>query len=128
MGLKTKEKIDVTYPSSHSNVVGWMNQYLDDAEIPLICQKAVSVIFQLLRQIVRVKGILHANGPMCDPSRLSDALDVSVSIVESFYSSYGQFCDQCTCNFPTLSESSRLSSGRIPTLTYPTCLLIMIDD
>ena len=87
------------------------DQYLDDTEISKVCQEAVSHVYRLLRQIVRVKKILREIRPMSDTSTLCEDLEMSFSIVENFNSSYGQFCDQCMTGFSALSETSKLSSG-----------------
>jgi hypothetical protein len=82
-----------------------------DAEVPLVCQRAVLLIYRILRQTAKVKQIVRDTETIAEPSQLVSTLDLALNFVEEFDYTYDGFRNQCTAAFETLSPTSKLSFG-----------------
>ncbi|QGA16125.1 hypothetical protein EYB26_003792 [Talaromyces marneffei] len=82
-----------------------------DAEVPLLCQRAVLLIYRLLRQTANVKQVVRESETIEEPSELSNALSLAISFVEAFNVVYDGFRNKCMTAFETLSPTSKLSFG-----------------
>lgn len=82
-----------------------------DADVPLVCQRAVLLIYRILRQTAKVKQIVRDTEIMAESSHLVSALDLAISFVEEFNYAYDGFHNRCMADFKTLSSISKLSFG-----------------
>lgn len=84
---------------------------LVDADVPLVCQRAVVLIYRVLRQTAKVKQLIRGTEGITCLSQLVDALDIAISFVEDFNDTYDGFHNHCMASFKTLSSTSKLSFG-----------------
>lgn len=85
-----------------------------DADVPLVCQRAVLFIYRILRQTAKVKQIVRDSELIGGSSQLVSALDLAISFVEEFNHSYDGFRNRCMANFESLPSTSKLSFGMFP--------------
>lgn len=82
-----------------------------DADVPLVCQRAVLLIYRILRQTAKVKQIVRDTEIITESSQLVSALDLAIGFVEEFNHTYDGFRNRCMADFETLSSTSKLSFG-----------------
>ncbi|KAI7973750.1 hypothetical protein EIK77_001813 [Talaromyces pinophilus] len=80
-----------------------------DADVPLVCQRAVLLIYRILRQTAKVKQIVRNTEITGGSSQLVSALDLAISFVEEFNHTYDGFRNRCMADFESLSSTSKLS-------------------
>lgn len=73
--------------------------------------------FHLYWQTIKGKKIIEKSEKSIEipESLLSDlnfTLEVAMNIIDEFDLHYGRFCERCISEFSSLSEASKLSSGR----------------
>jgi hypothetical protein len=98
---------------------------LVDAEVPLLCQRAVLLIYRILRQTAKVKQIVRDARNLLEPSKLVSALNLAIDFVEEFNLTYDGFRKQCMMAFETLSSTSKLSFGMSMVPHFQACHVIL---
>jgi hypothetical protein len=65
----------------------------------------------MFRQSIRLRKVLGERETRTDTLDISVLVNEGLIAMDEFESTYGQFCENCTCEFYRLSRAAKVSSG-----------------